>query len=85
MPDGTCSHIGAITAVKQAKRRQCDECVKIGARWVHLRICQECGATRCCDGSPNRHATEHARLSEHPVIASAEYTESPRKPGQRGL
>jgi hypothetical protein len=85
MPDGTCSHIGAITAVKHAKRRQCDECVKIGARWVRLRICQECGATRCCDGSPNRHATEHARLSEHPVIASAEYTESPRKPGQRGL
>jgi hypothetical protein len=85
MPDGTCSHIGAITAVKHTKRRQCDECVKIGARWVYLRICQECGATRCCDGSPNRHATEHARLSEHPVIASAEYTESPRKPGQRGL
>ena len=72
MADGNCSHIEAITAVKHAKRRQCDECVKVGARWVHLRICQECGATRCCDDSPNRHATEHARASKHPVIASAE-------------
>jgi len=78
MADGTCSHIGAITAVKHAKRRQCDECVKIAARWVHLRVCQECGATRCCDDSPNRHATEHARSSNHPVIASAES-------GERGL
>ena len=72
MADGTCSHIEAIATVKQAKGRQCDECVTIGARWVHLRICQECGATRCCDDSPNRHATAHARLSKHPVIASAE-------------
>jgi len=72
MPEATCAHIEAVTTVKLAKRRQCDECVKLGARWVHLRICQECGATRCCDDSPNRHATEHARLSKHPVIASAE-------------
>lgn len=72
MPKVTCSHIGAITIVKHATRRQCDECVKIGARWVHLRTCQECGATRCCDDSPNRHASEHARASKHPVIASAE-------------
>ena len=64
MPDVTCSHIGAITTVRHAKRHQCDECVKIGARWVHLRTCQECGATRCCDDSPNRHATEHARASK---------------------
>ena len=75
MAEGTCSHIDAIKTVKRAKRRQCDACVKIGARWVHLRICQECGATCCCDDSPNRHATEHARVSSHPVIASAEPAE----------
>jgi len=69
MADGACEHIRGITTVKHAKRRQCDECVKVGARWVHLRICQECGATRCCDDSPNRHATEHAQSSKHPVIA----------------
>jgi Zn-finger in ubiquitin-hydrolases and other protein len=78
MANGTCSHIGAITTVKHVKRRQCDQCVKIGARWVHLRICQECGATRCCDDSPGRHTTEHARTSNRPVIASAE-------PGERWL
>lgn len=78
MADSTCAHIEAITTVKNAKRRQCDECVKIGADWVHLRICQECGAIRCCDDSPNRHATRHAQASKHPVIASAE-------PGERWL
>jgi ubiquitin-hydrolase Zn-finger-containing protein len=46
--------------------------VKTGARWVHLRTCQECGVTLCCDSSPNRHASTHARSSRHPVIASAE-------------
>jgi hypothetical protein len=70
--EGSCPHIGVITIVKHAKRRECDECVKIGARWVHLRTCQECSTTLCCDDSPNRHATKHARASEHPVIASAE-------------
>jgi uncharacterized UBP type Zn finger protein len=72
MAEGACTHIRNITTVKHAKRRQCDECAKTGARWVHLRTCQECGATRCCDDSPNRHATEHAQSSKHPVIASAE-------------
>ena len=72
MPDVTCSHIEAVTAVKHPKTRKCEECVKIGGKWVHLRTCQECGATLCCDSSPNRHATAHARASRHPVIASAE-------------
>jgi ubiquitin-hydrolase Zn-finger-containing protein len=76
MSDGTCSHISAITAVKHAKRRECEECVKIGSGWVHLRTCQECGTTRCCDSSPNRHASKHAKGSGHPVIASAEPGES---------
>ena len=72
MAESSCVHIQAITTVKHAKHRECDECVKIGARWSHLRTCQECGVTRCCDDSPNRHATKHARASKHPVIASAE-------------
>ena len=71
MADKSCAHIGAVKTVKRPKRRQCDECAKLGASWVHLRTCQECGATHCCDDSPNRHATEHARVSKHPVIASA--------------
>ena len=78
MSETACSHIRAIATVKRPKRRQCDECVKMGGEWVHLRTCQECGATHCCDNSPSRHATNHARLSKHPVIASAE-------PGERWL
>ena len=76
MAETACAHIEAITTVKHAKHRSCDECVKIGARWLHLRVCQECGATGCCDDSPNRHATAHAHASNHPVIASAEPGES---------
>jgi uncharacterized UBP type Zn finger protein len=67
-----CAHIAAITTVRPPRKRECDECVKTGAWWVHLRTCQECGTTLCCDNSPNRHATRHARDSGHPVIASAE-------------
>ena len=72
MAEETCSHLNAITKVKHPTRRECEECVKIGASWVHLRTCQTCGVTLCCDDSPNRHATKHARASGHPVIASAE-------------
>lgn len=78
MSDETCAHIEAITTVKQAQQRVCEECVKIGSRWMHLRTCQTCGVTLCCDDSPNRHATKHAHATSHPVIASAE-------PGERWL
>lgn len=71
MPDA-CAHIAAIDEVTPPRRRVCEECVKTGARWVHLRTCQTCGVTRCCDSSPNRHASAHARETTHPVIASAE-------------
>ena len=67
-----CDHIAALDAVKGPERHECEECVKIAARWVHLRTCQTCGVTLCCDSSPNRHASKHARASAHPVIASAE-------------
>src|SRR6266849_1461733 len=73
-----CQHIKTIKKVKAAQAYECGECVKIGASWVHLRTCQTCGVTLCCDSSPNRHATKHAHASGHPVIASAE-------PGERWL
>lgn len=68
----TCSHLTAITAVKAPAARECEECVAAGSTWVHLRTCQTCGGTRCCDSSPNRHASRHAREAAHPVVASAE-------------
>ena len=78
MSNGSCIHLAAITTIKPAVRRECEECVKIGAQWVHLRTCQECGVTLCCDSSPNQHASKHARAAAHPVIASAQ-------PGERWL
>ena len=75
MVEETCFHIQEITSIKLPKRRECEECVKIGSPWVHLRTCQTCAATLCCDNSPNRHATKHANASAHPVIASAEPSE----------
>jgi len=71
-----CTHLTALKEIKQAKEHVCEECVKIGARWVHLRTCQECGTTLCCDSSPNKHASKHAREAGHPVASSAE-------PGER--
>lgn len=78
MAGQTCGHIEAVESIKLPSRRACEECVKIGSRWVHLRTCQSCSATLCCDSSPNRHASKHAASSGHPVIASAE-------PGERWL
>ena len=78
MATAACPHLSAIAKVVPAKVYQCDECVVIGSDWMHLRTCQTCGGTRCCDSSPMKHASKHARASQHPVIASAE-------PGERWL
>jgi hypothetical protein len=78
MSDEACPHIEAIATIKQPQKRECAECVKIGSSWVHLRTCQECGVTLCCDSSPNRHASKHAHATSHPVIISAQ-------PGERWL
>jgi len=68
----TCDHLQEIKDIKKAKAYECEECVKTGSDWVHLRTCQACGATLCCDNSANMHMTKHNRHTGHPVIASAE-------------
>jgi uncharacterized UBP type Zn finger protein len=50
----------------------CEDCLRIGGTWVHLRMCETCGHIGCCDNSPNRHATAHFRETSHPIIRSAE-------------
>ena len=50
----------------------CEECLRIGGRWLHLRMCQACGRIRCCDSSPNRHARWHAHESDHAIARSVE-------------
>ena len=71
-----CSHMKAIKELKQAKEYVCEECIKIGSDWVHLRTCQTCGATLCCDQSPHKHMTAHYHHTSHPVVISSEPGES---------
>ena len=75
---GACEHIRTLRNLKQAEKHVCEECIKTGDRWVHLRTCQTCGITRCCDSSPNQHASKHALASQHALICSAE-------PGEKWL
>src|SRR4051812_25124401 len=68
-----CEHV-AQTTVRHVQRPAagCEECLKTGGRWVHLRYCLTCTHVGCCDSSPNRHATKHFRATQHPVVTSAE-------------
>jgi len=66
-----CTHLENFE-VKYGPGIECEICVKTGDSWVHLRTCQTCGTTRCCDDSPNKHAHAHSNESGHPVIISAE-------------
>jgi uncharacterized UBP type Zn finger protein len=65
-----CSHLAAIRSVAPRTPEGCEECLRIGSRWVHLRLCLTCGHVGCCDSSPNRHASRHAREVEHPIVRS---------------
>ncbi len=69
----TCTHLDQIHVVERPEGIEgCEECLAIGGRWVHLRMCQSCGRIGCCDSSPNRHATGHARAAGHAVLRSVE-------------
>ncbi|MEM7552073.1 MAG: UBP-type zinc finger domain-containing protein [Bacteroidota bacterium] len=73
----TCEHLKGFEVKFKAEKYECEECVKTGDQWVHLRTCQECGTTLCCDSSPNQHASKHAKNHpEHNVIISAESGEN---------
>jgi hypothetical protein len=54
----------------------CEECLKMGSRWVHLRLCLTCGHVGCCDDSENRHASKHFRATHHAVMQSFEPDET---------
>jgi uncharacterized UBP type Zn finger protein len=66
-----CPHLAQIREVTP-KTNGCEECLKIGDAWVHLRLCKTCGHVGCCDSSKNKHATKHFHQTGHPVIASLE-------------
>jgi uncharacterized UBP type Zn finger protein len=66
-----CTHINQIGNVTPSAEG-CEDCLKIDAKWLYLRLCMTCGHVGCCDSSPNRHATKHFRSTGHPVIKSFE-------------
>ena len=68
-----CTHLDAIRITELPETiAGCEDCLKIGGRWLHLRTCLSCGHVGCCDSSPNRHASEHFRVVHHAVATSAE-------------
>ena len=67
-----CEHLAHLKAVQPRTQDGCEECLKIGSPWVHLRLCLTCGHVGCCDDSPMRHATAHFHATSHPVIKSYE-------------
>jgi uncharacterized UBP type Zn finger protein len=70
-----CTHLDEIK-VRKTDKHVCEECVKLGDKWVHLRMCLICGKVGCCDSSKNGHATKHFHATEHPLIRSVERGES---------
>jgi len=62
-----CTHTAHIRDVTPSALG-CEECLKTGSVWVHLRLCRTCGHVGCCDSSPNRHATKHFQSTGHPII-----------------
>ena len=68
----TCTHLDQIRNVKPGTPNGCEECLKMGDTWVHLRLCLECGHVGCCDSSKNKHATKHFHRTKHPIMKSFE-------------
>ncbi len=67
----TCEHVKHLHSVTPSGNG-CEECLKMGDSWVHLRLCEICGHVGCCDSSKNKHATKHFHATGHPVIKSFE-------------
>ena len=67
----SCQHLHDIHT-RGANSEGCEECLKLGDDWVHLRVCMVCGHVGCCDDSKNKHATKHFHATRHPIIRSKE-------------
>ncbi|AYV46798.1 hypothetical protein CFHF_02510 [Caulobacter flavus] len=63
----SCTHLSTIVVVTPSADG-CEECLKTGGWWVHLRLCRACGHVGCCDQSPSRHASAHFAATQHPII-----------------
>jgi MFS family permease len=67
----TCGHLELVLDVGP-RTQGCEECLRLGERWVHLRQCLICGHVGCCDSSRRRHATAHFWETQHPIVRSLE-------------
>ena len=67
-----CDHTDQIREDLTPSARECEDCLRTGDSWVHLRLCLICGHVGCCDQSKNRHATQHFHSTGHPIIQSSE-------------
>ena len=67
-----CTHLDQIRDVTARTPQGCEECLKMGDDWVHLRLCLECGHVGCCDSSKNKHATKHFHATKHAIMRSFE-------------
>lgn len=74
MANASCSHTDQLELVTPSAQG-CEECLKLGDRWVHLRLCRTCGHVGCCNSSKNKHAQKHFNQTEHPIIQSFEPNE----------
>jgi uncharacterized UBP type Zn finger protein len=72
MSNQDCPHIAEVADPPAHTPNGCEECLQMGSRWVHLRLCRNCGHVGCCDSSPNKHATKHYHATHHPVMRSFE-------------
>ena len=69
----SCSHLDTVAVTELPEEvAGCEDCLREGGVWLHLRICLKCGHVGCCDDSPNRHASAHAATTSHPLIRSLE-------------
>lgn len=71
MTNTQCTHTDQI-AVVTPSAKGCEECLKLGDSWVHLRLCKTCGHVGCCNSSKNKHAQKHFDTTQHPIIQSFE-------------
>jgi len=72
MTTTVCHHLDQIHDVAPRTPNGCEECLKTGDTWVHLRLCRTCGHVGCCDSSKNKHATKHFHSTRHPIMRSFE-------------
>jgi hypothetical protein len=67
-----CTHVDQVNPDAKPSADGCEDCLRVGGRWVHLRMCRTCGHVGCCDDSPARHARAHAGDASHAVVSSFE-------------